>query len=196
MKAAGVFRGEDGFTLIEALVAMLVMVTVMFALYAIFDAGVRILRFGNDKAEAVESARIGMERMERELRAAYPFSRTSGGGEVLFPSFGPNPSESISFGNDFNGNGAIAGSSEMVSYRLDYDDDGTPSVFRATGIGKGVSLARPAAPDGLTFTYLDEDGKRTFEEKNVAAVRIELTISVKGRAQTLTTDVALRNRAD
>jgi prepilin-type N-terminal cleavage/methylation domain-containing protein len=53
------FRDERGFTLVEALVAMLVMVAVMFALYAIFDAGVRVLRFGNDKTEAVESARIG-----------------------------------------------------------------------------------------------------------------------------------------
>lgn len=189
-----VFREEGGFTLVEALVAMLVMVSVMFALYAIFDAGVRVFRFGNDKTEAVESARVGMERMEREIRAAYPFSRTGDGGEVLFPDFGPNPSESISFGNDENGSGVIAGSSETVRYRLDYDDDGTLSVFRATGIGRGVSLARPAASDGLSFMYLDENGNPANEEAKVKTVRVELTTAVDGRTQTLSTDVALRNR--
>ncbi len=191
MKVVKVFRGEGGFTLVEALVAMLVMVAVMFALYAIFDAGVRIFRFGNDKAEAVESARIGMERMERELRAAYPYSRTSDGGVVLFPSFGPNPSESISFGNDLNGNGAIGASSsgERIEYRL--VDESPPTLYR-----QGNPLAMSASPGGLSFTYLDKDGNLAVDEKDVVVVRIELTIDVKGRAQTLTTDVALRNRAD
>ncbi len=184
------FRDERGFTLVEALVAMLVMVAVMFALYAIFDAGVRVLRFGNDKTEAVESARIGMERMEREIRAAYPFARNPDGGEVLFPSFGPNPSGSISFGNDLNGNGAIgaASSGERIEYRL--VDESPPTLYRG-----GNPLAMSAAPDGLEFTYLDENGSLAVEEGDVRTVRIELTIDVGGRKQTLTTDVALRNRA-
>ena len=63
---------ESGFTLSEVLVAMTMMVTVLFALYAIFDASVRIFRYGNDELEALESARLGLERMEREIRAAYP----------------------------------------------------------------------------------------------------------------------------
>ncbi|MGI8538746.1 MAG: PulJ/GspJ family protein [Rubrobacteraceae bacterium] len=187
MKLVKIFRREDGFTLIEALVAMLVMVTVMFALYAIFDAGVRIFRFGNDKAEAVESARVGME---RELRAAYPYSRTDGGA-VLFPAFGPNSSGSISFGNDLNGNGAIgaASSGERIEYRL--VDESPPTLYRL-----GNPLAMSASPGGLVFTYLDENGNLAAEEKDVSVVRIELAIDVEGRAQTLTTDVALRNRAD
>lgn len=184
-----VFRDERGFTLVEALVAMLVMVTVMFALYAIFDAGVRVFRFGNDKTEAVESARVGMERMERELRAAYPFNRTGDGGAVLFPAFGPNPSGSISFGNDLNGNGAIgaASSGERIEYRL--VDESPPTLYRG-----GNPLAMSA--ESLLFTYLDEDGNPAAEEGDVKTVRIELAIEVDGRAQTLMTDVALRNRVD
>ena len=44
---------------------MTMMVTVFFALYAIFDTSVRILRYSNDELEALESARLGLERMER-----------------------------------------------------------------------------------------------------------------------------------
>jgi type II secretory pathway pseudopilin PulG len=65
-------RDESGFTLAELLVAMTMMVTVLFALYSIFDMSVRILRSGNDELKAVENARLGLERMEREIRAAYP----------------------------------------------------------------------------------------------------------------------------
>ncbi len=183
-----VIRSQSGFTLIEALISMVVMVTVMFALYAIFDAGVRVFRFGNDKTEAVENARIGMERMEREIRAAHPYSRTGDGGVVLFPSFGPNPSDSIAFGNDVNGNGAIGGAGEVIEYRL--DDEDPPNLLK-----QGNPLVVFASPGGLAFTYLDEDGNLASEEAAVATVRIELRIDVGGRTQTLTTDVALRNRS-
>ena len=81
----------------EVLVAMTMMVTVLFALYAIFDTSVRIFRYGNDELEALESARLGLERMEREIRAAYPHDGgtlidTGGRYEISFrnrPESGP-----------------------------------------------------------------------------------------------------------
>ena len=63
---------EEGFTLPEVLVAMVMMAAVLFALYAMFDAGVRIFGAGRDRAEAAQAARLGLARMEREIRAAYP----------------------------------------------------------------------------------------------------------------------------
>lgn len=69
-------RDESGFTLPELLVSMMMMLLVLFALYGIFDTSIRIFRFGNDKVEAVENARLGLERMEREIRAAYPVNGT------------------------------------------------------------------------------------------------------------------------
>ena len=67
---------------------MVMMLTVLFALYSIFDMSLRVFGFGSDKVEAVENARLGLEKMERELRGAYPYDK-AGGEEVLFPSFGP-----------------------------------------------------------------------------------------------------------
>ena len=65
-------KEERGFTLSEMMVTIVIMMVVFFALYSVFDMSVRIFSFGSNKVEAVESARLGLERMEREIRAAYP----------------------------------------------------------------------------------------------------------------------------
>jgi prepilin-type N-terminal cleavage/methylation domain-containing protein len=82
-------REEGGFTLPEMLVTIMIMIAVLFALYSIFDMGMRVFSFGNDKVEAVENARLGLEKMERELRDAYPYNK-AGGNTTLFPSFTSN----------------------------------------------------------------------------------------------------------
>ncbi len=66
---------EGGFTLAEMMVTIMVMIAVFFALHNVFDMSIRVFSFGNDKVEAVENARIGMERMKRELRVAYPVNK-------------------------------------------------------------------------------------------------------------------------
>ena len=67
-------KEESGFTLPEMLVTMLLMTVVLFALQNVFDASLRVFKFGNDKIEAVENVRLGLERMEREIRAAHPYN--------------------------------------------------------------------------------------------------------------------------
>jgi prepilin-type N-terminal cleavage/methylation domain-containing protein len=195
------FAQEEGFTLAEVLVAMAMMAVVLFALYAMFDASVRIFGAGRDRAEAAQAARLGLARMAREIRAAYPQDR-SNGNKTLLSDF---TQERLTFGNDLNGNrrtldpatGALEGR-DRISYTL--DRNGEP-------LRNGVRLVEGAGDvdgDGraLTFEYLDSSGGPVVSgsEENVALVRIELEISVGGDAggrtieQTLTTVVALRNR--
>ena len=50
-------KEERGFTLTEILVTIIIMIVVFFALYSIFDMSLRVFSFGNNKVEAVESAR-------------------------------------------------------------------------------------------------------------------------------------------
>ena len=184
---AGFLQGEDGFTLPELLVTMVIMLTVLFALYSIFDMSLRVFSFGNDKVEAVENARLGLEKVERELRAAYPYDKAAGE-EVLFPSFGPNPSRTITFGNDLNGNRVVDLPEEQISYAL------SVSGRRRALLRNGQPTAEFVEPGELTFEYLDEFGDPATDEADVSLVRIELRADVNGRAQTLATDVALRNR--
>ena len=181
-------REEGGFTLAEVLVAMMIMTTVLFALYSIFDMSIRVFSFGNDKVEATENARLGLEKMERELRAAYPYNKASGNNIVL-SSFSPNR---VTFGNDLDGNRVIDPATEQFTYGL--SGGSPPSLLR-----NGQAVVEFVKANGLSFEYLDRNGSATAGESDVARVRIKLDIEVdRGnlgkRTQTLTTEVALRNR--
>jgi prepilin-type N-terminal cleavage/methylation domain-containing protein len=193
------FLGEEsGFTLPELMVTIMVMLTVFFALHSIFDMSIRVFGFGNDKMEATENARLGLERMEREIRAAYPYDKANGNA-ILLTTWDANR---ITFGNDTNGNRAID-ANEIITFRRGISDPTT--LIRESN---GTSGPVVEFVDGLSFEFLDRYGCRlgnlgcpTTNEANIYTVRITLTIEVdRGlsdpTAQTLTTDVALRNRTN
>jgi prepilin-type N-terminal cleavage/methylation domain-containing protein len=210
----GMLRKEGGFTLPEVLVATTMMVVVLFALYSIFDMSIRVLGFGNDKVEAVENARLGLEKMEREIRAAYPYDKPAGQSHLLwnpgYPATGAiPPSDRISFGNDLDGNRKIecppppapSSACETITYDVYRPSSGTTDALGRTKSPGGVrqpvaGYVEDVDGDGepLTFEYLDGLGNPATSEAEVALVRIELEIGVSGRAQTLATEVALRNR--
>lgn len=191
--------GEAGFTLPEALVAMVMTAAVLLALYAVFDAGVRVFGAGRDRAEAVQAARLGLTRMEREIRAAYPRDKAAGDATLL-ADFGE---ERLLFYNDLNGNRrtvdratGLAEPGEEISY--------------APGAGGAplrnsrllVPSARDVDGDGraMTFAYLDAGGNPVTGGNGgeVAFVRVELEVvaaDAGGPVElTLRTGVALRNR--
>ena len=100
---------------------MVMTAAVLLALYAVFDASVRVFGAARDRAEAAQAARLGLARMEREIRAAYPRDR-AGGDATLLTSFGE---DRLDFGNDLNGNRrtvdpatGIAEPGEGISYTL------------------------------------------------------------------------------
>ena len=192
---------EEGFTLPEVLVAMVMMSAVLFALYAMFDASVRVFGVGQDRAEAAQTARLGLARMEREIRAAYPQNRANGD-ETLLADF---TEERLTFGNDLNGNRRTLNPAtgepdgrERISYTLDERGDPLRNGARLVGSAQDVDGDGGA----LTFEYLDANGEPVVSgsEKDIVLVRIVLEISVGETAgggpagQTLTTVVALRNR--
>jgi prepilin-type N-terminal cleavage/methylation domain-containing protein len=203
-------RGEGGFTLPEVLVTMVMMTTILFALYSIFDMSIRVFSFGNDKVEAVENARLGLEKMARELRAAYPYDKVKDTSTDTplphlfwssgFPTTAAFPaSNSITFGNDRNGNRKIDTGSEQITYSL---SGGSPATLLRNG-EPVVEFVNDVDRDGaaLSIKYFDANGNEIFtNEGNIAMVRIKLEIAVNrgGRSepvtQVLQTDVALRNR--
>jgi prepilin-type N-terminal cleavage/methylation domain-containing protein len=178
-------REERGFTLPEMLVTIIIMMVVFFALYSVFDMSVRIFSFGSNKVEAVESARLGLERMERELRAAYPvgtdghlfFSTNS-----ILPTSNPPKAmptvDRITFGNELGaegqGDGTIdcpaANDCEYITYKLTDDANGSTAQCTDSPCDlRRVNTSNPAAPGapvvdnavfpgGLQFAYLKSDG--------------------------------------
>ena len=208
-------REEDGFTLPEMLVTMVMMIVVLFSLYNIFDMSIRVFRFGSDKVEAVENARLGLEKMEREIRAAYPYDQAAATPDrhIFFDTSNPTTAAMpaatrITFGNDLNGNRKIdcpnASNCEFITYKLSQSGDTRTLLRNATATGSSSgSGGEPVVEfvngaNGLNFTYLKSNGDPATQESEIEIVRITLDIRVEGGAnegtQTLTTDVDLRNR--
>lgn len=190
---SGMLRDESGFTLTEVLVTMMMMILVMFALYSVFDMSLRVFGFGNDKTEATENARLGMERMEREIRAAYP-DRTVDPPKL----FSTWTSDQITFGNDLDGSRKIEcpnvqNECETITYKRGADPT---MLIREKG---GSPQPVVEFVDGLSFEYLNRYGATATSEKDIYMVRISLTTRVDrsladATTQALSTDVALRNR--
>jgi hypothetical protein len=176
-------REEKGFTLSEMLVTIMIMMVVFFALYSIFDTSVRLFSFGSNKVDAVESARLGLERMEREVRAAYPvgtdghlFFIANGTATSSPPQTMPSPTQ-LTFGNDLGaeglGNGQVECGTpcEYITYKLSAPSNAAPCTAAPLGCstllrvnttdsgdpGDPVS-ENAVVPGGLTFTYLRSDG--------------------------------------
>lgn len=197
--------GQGGFTLPEVLVAMVMMSFVIFALYAVFDAGVRVFTAGHDGAEAAQNARQALARIEREIRAAYPRDKANGD-NVLLTDF---REDGITFGNDV-GKDPLGGNRRTHDPSTGAYEPGERITYGTNAGGapvrNGVRLARHAGDvdgDGraLSFTYLDAQGGPVVggDERDVALVGIRLEVVVDRPGERpveriLRSKVALRNR--
>ena len=197
-------KGESGFTLVEVLVAATMMFGVLFALYAIFDVSVRTFGYGRDRLESVENARLALGKMEREIRAAYPYDLASSPPKrhlFLNPADPTKPAvptaTRVAFGNETGGDRGI-GPTEVIGYYLSGHD-----LKRSKG-GSAQTLVDSVPADGLRFTpcrSADDcpPALAITDEAEIRLVRIELSVDVERRGQdptrqTLATDVYLRNR--
>jgi prepilin-type N-terminal cleavage/methylation domain-containing protein len=199
-----VVREESGFSLPEMLVTIVIMMVVFFALYSIFDMSIRLFNVSNDKVEATENARLGLEKMEREIRQAYPYDKSDEATDYLFPP-GGFATDSMTFGNDLDGDYTINSATEEVTYSL---SAGSPATLLRNGepmvefVQDVDDLENPCVGQALTFEYMDEAGDLVADEESIQMVRIALEVAVdrgiqeKPVTQTLTTDVFLRNRGN
>jgi Tfp pilus assembly protein PilV len=201
-------REEGGFTLIEMMVTTLIMIVVLMSLYSIFDMSVRVFMVGNNKTEAVESARLGLEKMEREIRAAYPVDASAAATNYLFfNATGASPpagaamptSTRITFGNELvaesdpNKRTILCGTPcEYITYKLTDDTTNTtctafPCTLRRINAANSsaaltssdqYAVVENVAPDGLTFTYLKSDGTAATTPGEIATVLVSLEVTV------------------
>ena len=206
-------KEEGGFTLSEMMVTITIMMIVFFALYSIFDTGVRIFSYGSNKVEAAQSARLGLERMEREIRAAYPVNANDATSYLFFSANGatsnppqamPDPAQ-ITFGNERGaegeGNGQIdclaPDNCEYITYKLTDDANGSaaqctdsPCDLRRVNTANPTDPGAPVVdnavfPGGLEFAYLKSDGVTpATTESEIAKVRVSLEILVRPGTKT------------
>ena len=160
---------------------MTMMVAVLFSLHAVFDTSVRVFGLAGDELEAAENDRLGLSRMEREIRAAYPQA-----GGVLLGTWEPTR---IAFQNRPSVNPP-----ETIVYSL---SGGSPVYLRRNG----QRVASPlSGANGVRFTYSKSAtncSSAVISEDEIELVRVTLSVRTPegpGEIRTLKTDVALRNR--
>lgn len=198
-------REEGGSTLPEMLVSITLMIVMLFALYSVFDMSIRVFGFGNDKLEATENARLGLEKMARELRTAYPYDKVNEQEYLFWTSANPAmpafpTSSSVTFGNDVNADRKIDVATEQITYSLSGNTlqrNGQPAVEFVQNVPEEVGPA-------LSSQYLDANGNTVTSgnEADIDMVQIKLEIAVdrgineQPVTQVLRPKVALRNRSD
>jgi prepilin-type N-terminal cleavage/methylation domain-containing protein len=204
-------KDESGFTLTEILVTTIMMVIVLSALYSLMDMSLRAFTYGNNKVEAVETSRVALEKMEREIRQAYPYQRPDD-----MHLFDQRTANEIRFGNDLDGNRVIQcpnisvpAKCEKIGYRLNGTTLGRDNT--STGATNTTLNLQPVAHNvqSLTFTYYNQSGDVVAPggtevtdptaPNYIDRVQVTLVVSVgqgvgNPATQTLTSTIDLRNR--
>jgi hypothetical protein len=213
---------EGGFTLVEFLIATLIMALVLGSAVAL---SMQIQQaYGSEPDNAAEQeARYALDWIVRDLRSAGsdPYFAIDDDEQVwLDPDGGDDNDDSICVEADIHDDDGLAGPGDPDGPDGDIDDAG--EIVRialvrdpVTGIGTinrlegscvdpglGVAMTEPIFTD-LSFTWLDTDKNETDVSKLVAYVRVEVTAQLTGRSQSaeeerrtsvLSTEVRLRTR--
>lgn len=191
---------QDGFSLPELLIAMAIGLIITAAAMSSFITQRRSFALQEQVSEMVQSARVAMDIMTREIRMA-GYDPTGAG----FPGVTPNYT--------------TACDPYQAGPRLlaDLDDDGTPDepneditycfdaadlqIKRNTGGGNQPLIDNI---QNVTFTYLDENGNPTAVAADIKTVQLSITSRTPKpdqsyadnngyRTYTLTSTITLRN---
>jgi Tfp pilus assembly protein PilW len=214
---------EGGYSLPEALIAALVLVIVLLAIYMVYDTGLQDYARGTARADVQQNVRVALESMARELRTAgYSPTATNCASPLsgAITAIGTSP-VSVTFRADvvrLNNNSGYETCIDQVTYTFVPPTDTTKpcdssdpaTIGRITRSvqewedGTGWAPATPSADDvaqcvtALTMTYYDGSGATptpaaSVRRITIAIVGIENIRGFGARTYTLTSDVRLRN---
>lgn len=137
------WRGDSGFTLVETLVAALVMLIVLAAIQTFLFAGFTTYTFGQDTFEAQARVELAQKYLDRSLREARSVKAADPKGTYVAVITDAN--------ND--------GSDELVEYKVDYTDKKLKEYVDLTPYqsGETYNFANPEASPNLVRTDIIAD---------------------------------------
>jgi type IV pilus assembly protein PilW len=182
---------EQGFTLVELMIAMAVGGIVMAAVMTSFLSQHRSYLAQDDVVEMQQNVRVAMDMLTRDIRSA-GYDPTNNAGAGITTALAGQ----ISFTQDTNGDGDTADSGEIIDIGFspaagkDADRNGIPDTVVA-GVPEPLSLGRQTGGAGnyqpmaeniqaIEFQYLDEDGNVTATLANIRSIQISI-LAVAGR---------------
>ena len=159
-------NNRAGFSLIEIVIAMAISGFVITAVYSVYNSQQKVYVSQQQIVEMQQNLRSAALMLVNEIRmAGYDPAGNSGAGIVNLGS------DTITFTMDLNGDGALTGSDENITYLLYTDSDGRKKLGRQ-------SPTTPEAVaeniDALNFVYLDDDGNITASASAVRSVQVSL----------------------
>ena len=171
---------QQGFTLIEVLVAMVCSTLIITALYQMFHSQQKSFMKQEDVTEMQQNLRAGIYLLTKDIRSAgFDPNKTAKAGFVteFDPSIFDGPinyaldTNRMAFTIDADGDGAIqANDNEQIAYRLEGD--------RLERFSFANNLWEPIADNivVLNFVYLDKDTAPTTILSDFKAVQISLLV--------------------
>lgn len=156
MTGIRIISKEDGFSLVELLIYMVMFIVVMGALYSVFIGNTKSYSSQENKVEMVQDLRAAMHLLVSDIRMAGLDPTDADGIGFVDDADDKYDTDgnSIHFTMDFDGNGAID-NSENINYFLK-NSGGVQQIVRRTGDGNEPVVAENIT--SLSFTYLFEDG--------------------------------------
>jgi len=189
-------RGCDqGFTLLEVLVVILILGIVMAGVYSVYTSQQKSFLIQEDVAEMQQNLRAAMFTMVREIRlAGCNPTGTATTGLVTATATTISVTMDIS-GNNPNADppdGDTGDANEAVTYALmDTDTDGTiDSLGRNTGGG-----LQPVASniEAMNFVYLDGNGNVTADLTQIRSVQVTVVARTENRSVGFRNTASYRN---
>ena len=162
-------RQNNGFTLIEVLIGLLMSSIVVFSLYNITKVQQDTYVAQDQVVAMQDNLRAAMLLAVREMRMA-GYDPEGNANATIITATG----NTFQFTMDLDGNGVTTGSGEKITYSLYTDADGIQKLGR-----KSPALNRPVAEhiNNIEFYYTLDDGSKALAPADPAKVRtVQLTI--------------------
>jgi type II secretory pathway component PulJ len=183
MTGTRIISKEDGFTLVELFIYMVMFIIVMGALYSVFIGNTKSYSSQENKVEMVQDLRAAMHLVVSDTRMAG--LDPTGAGGIGFIDHADDKYDtdgnSIHFTMDFDGNGAID-HSEDINYYL-RNSGGVQQIVRRTGDGNEPVVAENITSFSLTYLFEDgdtgtpdeSDGDTTNDFEDIRSIEIAMT---------------------
>jgi type IV pilus assembly protein PilW len=165
---------ENGFTLVELLVALALTGITMVAVYKTFSAQEKVFAVQDDAASMQQDLRAAMEIMIKDFRMAGYSPNTAGAAGVTSAQ-----ASSCTFTADRNADGDVTDADEQITYSL----SGGARPFRLSRTSGGVTQPVADNVDALDFVYVLADGSTTSapaaaDLTNIRAIQV--TVVARG----------------
>jgi type IV pilus assembly protein PilW len=159
---------ENGFTLVELLIAMTIGLIILAALSSTFLMQRKTYDIQEQIVEMVQTARAAMDMITREIRMA-GYDPTGAGFDGITYS-----TSQLQIRADLDGSGSTDGTNENIRYAYYDEHSSYPyQTKRKTGNGNFQPFAENI--QSFIFDYLDSSGSTTTATSDIRQIRITIT---------------------